>query len=69
MSQGNLNIYLILDTDLILQDKYIFDLVYLEQEEGWRLKRTTITIYTNFFSTQQEYIGIISPSKKIIATI
>ena len=36
--------YLILDTDLTLQDEYMFDLVYLTQEEGWRPDRAIIAI-------------------------
>ena len=34
MLQKDINIYLVLDTDLTLQDKYIFNLVYLEQEKS-----------------------------------
>ena len=36
--------YLASNTDLILQNKYIFDLVHLIQEEGWQLKRAIIVI-------------------------
>ena len=36
--------YLALDTNLTLQDKCMFDLVYLTQEEGWRLKGAIIVI-------------------------
>ena len=39
-----------LDTDLILQKKHIFNFIYLEQEEGWQLKGAIITTQTNFFS-------------------
>ena len=52
MLQRDINIYLVLDTDLILQNKCIFDLVHLKQEEGWQLKRTIIITQTNFFSSQ-----------------
>ena len=38
-----------LDTDLTLQKEYIFNFVYLEQEEGWQLKRAAIVTQTNFF--------------------
>ena len=41
------------------------DLVHLKQKKGWRLNRAIIIIYTNFFLVQQEYIGIILPSKRI----
>ena len=58
-----------LDTNLISQDKYMFDLVYLKQKEGWQLKGAAITIYTNFLSAQQEYINIILPNKRITATV
>ena len=34
--------YLALDTDLTLQDKYIFDLVHLIQKKGWRLEGAAI---------------------------
>jgi hypothetical protein len=51
-----------------LQKEYIFNLVHLEQEEGWQLNKATIVIYTNFFSAQQEHISIISPSKRITTT-
>jgi hypothetical protein len=34
MLQKDINIHLVLDTDLTLQDKYIFDLVYLKQEKS-----------------------------------
>jgi hypothetical protein len=44
MLQKNINIYLVLDTDLTLQDKCIFNLVHLKQEEGWRLKGAIIII-------------------------
>ena len=37
-------IYLELNTDLILQDKHMFDLVHLIQEEGWQLKGVIIVI-------------------------
>ena len=56
------------NTDLILQDKRMFNLVHLRQEEGWRLEGATIIIQTNFFSAQCEYIGIISPNKRITNT-
>ena len=62
------NIYLVLDTDWTSQKEYMFNLVHLKQEEGQQLDGVIITIYTNFFLVQQEYIGIISPSKKITAT-
>ena len=51
-----------------MQDKYIFDLVHLTQKEGWQLEGAAIIIYTNFFSVQQEYIGMISPNKRITVT-
>ena len=44
MLQRNINVYLVLNTDLILQDKYMFDLVHLKQKEGWRLKGAIIVI-------------------------
>ena len=47
----------------------MFDLVHLEQKEGWRLKGTIIITQTNFFLVQREHIGIISLSKRITATI
>ena len=47
----------------------MFDLVHLTQEEGWRPKKATIAIQTNFFSSQREQEGIISPSKRITATV
>jgi hypothetical protein len=34
----------------MLQDKYIFNLVHLEQKEGYQLKGAAIIIYTNPFS-------------------
>ena len=46
----------------------MFNLIHLKQEEGWRLNKAAIITHTNFFLAQQEYIGIISPSKKITAT-
>ena len=45
----------------------MFDLVYLVQKEGWRLKGAIIVTHTNPFNTQQEQIGMISPNKKITA--
>ena len=57
-----------LDIDWTLQKKRIFNLVHLEQEEGWQLNRATIVIYTNFFLVQQEHIGIILLSKRITVT-
>jgi hypothetical protein len=33
-----------MDTDRTLQDKYIFNAVHLEQEEGWQLKGAVIVI-------------------------
>ena len=47
----------------------MFNLVHLIQEEGWRLKGAVIVIQTNFFSAQQEYIGMILPNKRITNTI
>jgi hypothetical protein len=47
----------------------MFNLVYLEQKEGWQLKRVIIITQTNFFLAQREYIGMISLSKKITVTI
>ena len=38
------DIYLVLDTDLISQDKCIFNLVHLKQKEGWRLNGAIIAI-------------------------
>ena len=58
--------HLTLDTDLILQDKRMFNLVHLKQEEGWRPNRAIIVTQINFFSAQREHEGIISPSKRII---
>ena len=55
--------------DLILQEDYIFNFIYLKQEEGWQLERTAIIIYTNFFSTQREHKGIIIFSDSITDTI
>ena len=52
----------------MLQKERIFNLVYLEQEEGWRLDGAVIAIYINFFLAQQEYGGMISPGKRINAT-
>jgi hypothetical protein len=52
MLQKDINIYLVLDINLTLQDKYMFDLVHLKQKEGWQLKGATIVIQTNFFSLQ-----------------
>ena len=46
------NIYLASDTDQTLQKEYIFDLIHLEQKEGWRPDRAIIIVQTNFFSTQ-----------------
>ena len=43
----------------MLQEKYIFNLVYLEQEEGWQLNKAVIIIHTNPFLVQQEYKDII----------
>ena len=43
----------------------MFNLVYLKQEKGWRLKGAVIIIQTNPFSVQQEYIGLILLSKRI----
>ena len=40
-------------------------MVYLKQKEGWRPDGAAIIIYTNFFSLQREYIGIISLNKRI----
>ena len=45
----------------------MFNLVYLAQEEGWRLDEAIIIIYTNFFSTQREYVSITLLSKRITA--
>ena len=47
----------------------MFDFVHLKQEEGWQLKKAIIVTQTNFFSVQQEYIGIITPSDRINETI
>ena len=52
-----------------MQDKYIFNLVHLIQEKGWRLKGAIIVTQTNFFLVQQEYIGMISLSKRITAIV
>ena len=46
--------YLVSDTDLTLQDKYIFNLIHLIYKEGWWLEGAIIIIYTNFFSLQWE---------------
>ena len=63
------HVHLVLDTDLTSQDECMFDLVYLVQEEGWRLKGAIIITHTNPFNTQQEQIGIILLSKRITAII
>ena len=47
----------------------MFNLVHLEQEEGWRPKGAIIIIQTNFFLVQQEHVGIILLNKRIIDTI
>ena len=36
--------HLVSDTDLILQDKCIFNLVHLIEKEDWQLKETIIII-------------------------
>ena len=64
-----LYIYLALEMERTLQDKYIFNLVYSAQEEGWRLDKAAIAIQTNPFSAQREYNNIISFNNKIIKTI
>ena len=51
-----------------MQEEYIFDLVYLEQEEGWWLDKIAIVMYTNFFLVQWEYVGIILLSERITVT-
>ena len=38
------NVKLVSNTDWTLQDKYIFDFIHLEQEEGWQLKGAVIVI-------------------------
>ena len=43
----------------------VLALIYLEQEEGWRLKKAIIATQTNPFFAQQEQGLIISPSKEI----
>jgi hypothetical protein len=43
----------------------MFTEVHLEQEEGWRLDRDVITIYSSFFLVQQEQKVIISPNEII----
>ena len=48
-----------------MQDEYIFNLVHLRQEEGWRLEGAVIIMQTNFFLAQREYIGMISLSERI----
>ena len=53
----------------MLQKEHVFNLVHLEQEKGWQLEEVMIAIYTSFFLAQQEYIGIVSLSKKINVTI
>ena len=52
----------------MLQEERIFNFIHLKQEKGWQLDGAIIIIYTNFFSAQQEYIGMILLSKRIIAT-
>ena len=47
-------IHLVLDTDLTSQNKYMFNFIYLEQEEGWQLDKAVIIIYINPFNIQQE---------------
>ena len=44
----------------------MFALIYLAQEEGWRLEGDAIAIYTNFFLEQREQVGIILPSNRIV---
>ena len=60
-------IYFILETEQILQNKYIFIEVYLKQEEDWQLDGAAIAIYINPFLTQQEYNNITLPSDKMTA--
>ena len=42
--------------------------MHLKQKENWQPNKAAITIYTNFFLVQWEYVGIISPNKRITAT-
>ena len=53
----------------MLQLERIFDLVHSKQEEGQRLNRVIIIIYTNPFSEQREQGPIIMPVKRINAIV
>ena len=60
-----MNAHLVSNTDLILHNERIFNLVYLTQKEGWRLEGAVIIIQTNFFLVQREQEGMISLNKRI----
>ena len=57
------------ETDRTLQDDRIFDFVHSEQEEGWAPSGVAIATHTNFFSSQREQEGMISPNDSINATV
>jgi len=46
----------------------MFDLVHSTQEEGWRPEGAAIATHTNFFSSQREHEGMISPGERIVDT-
>ena len=46
----------------------MFTCIHLTQEESWQPIGAVIATHTNFFSTQQEYEGITSPSKRMTVT-
>jgi len=52
----------------MLQDNYIFTHIHFMQKEGWQLVKKLIITHTNFFSSQQEQKGIISPNNRITVT-
>ena len=45
----------------------MFTYIHLVQEEGWQPVDEIIITHTSFFSTQQEYNGIVSPNDQIVA--
>jgi len=63
------DIYLVLDTDRISQEERVFDRVYLEQEEGWRLDKAVIAIQTNPSFAQREHNSITLLDDRINATV
>ena len=60
------DIYLALNTKQTSYKKYIFTLIHLKQEKGWRLDKAAIVMYNNFFLIQQEYKSIVLLSKIIV---